>query len=174
MGLYRIAAGQLGFSTNSTEAMRIVANGNVGIGLTNPLANLHVDGDVRADGGFFSSNQTIDIPDYVFQKYFIGKSKLNPNYQFSNLSFIENFIKSNHHLPGVKSAATIKEQGFWDLGEASIINLEKIEELFLHTIEQEKKIKALESANENMSNEMESLKAQLAEIKKMVLEKTKE
>jgi peptidoglycan hydrolase CwlO-like protein len=83
-------------------------------------------------------------------------------------------VKKNNHLPGIKSAAAIKEQGFWDLGEASRLNLEKIEELFLHTIEQEKKIKELKSSNKNMASEVEALKAQMEEIKKLLLEKTKE
>jgi hypothetical protein len=113
-------------------------------------------------------------PDYVFQKYFLGNSILDPNYEFKKLSEIEDFIKQNKHLPGVQSEAAIKEQGFWNLGEASRINLEKIEELFLHTIEQEKKIKALESANQAINTEMEALKTQMEEIKKMLVEKKQE
>jgi len=98
---------------------------------------------------------------------------LNNKYKFYALSEIEKFIKKNHHLPGIQSAKEIKEQGFWNLGEASRINLEKIEELFLHTIEQEKKIKDLEAVNESMSEEVQTLKAQMAEIIKM-LEKHQE
>ena len=173
-GMFRIAENQLGFTTNGIEKMRIIENGNVGIGVINPQENLHVDGNVRADGSFLSTDNIIGVPDYVFQKYFLGNSILNPNYDFKELSEIEEFVKANNHLPGIKSAAAIKEQGFWDLGEASRINLEKIEELFLHTIEQEKKIKQLESTNKNMASEVEALKAQMEEIKKLLLEKTKE
>ena len=123
-------------------------------------------------GGTISTTASGQVhPDYVFQKYFTGISTLNEDYTFKNLTEIEHFVKQNNHLPGVKSAAAIKAQGFWDLGEASRINLEKIEELFLHTIEQEKKIKALESANKTMANEMDLLKEQLEEIKKLVLAK---
>jgi len=111
------------------------------------------------------------VPDYVFQKYFLGNSILNPNYEFNDLAEIEAFVKKNNHLPGIQSAAAVKEQGFWNVSESSRVNLEKIEELFLHTIEQEKKIKELQSANTNMSTELEELKAQMAEIKTMLLEK---
>jgi hypothetical protein len=46
-GMFRAATNQLGFSTSGNEAMRIIANGNVGIGITNPGAMFVVDGTVR-------------------------------------------------------------------------------------------------------------------------------
>jgi hypothetical protein len=48
MGLYRIGADVLGFSTSGAEAMRIGTDGNVGIGLTvAPLEKLDVQGNIR-------------------------------------------------------------------------------------------------------------------------------
>ena len=170
-GLFLANTSELGFTTNSVEKMRIIGNGNVGIGVIAPEENLHVDGNIRTDGSFLSNDDVIGVPDYVFQKYFLGNSILNPNYEFQSLAEIEAFVKENNHLPGIQSAAAIKEQGFWNVSESSRINLEKIEELFLHTIEQEKKIKELQSANTNMSTELEELKAQMAEIKTMLSEK---
>ena len=162
MGMYRIAADQLGFSTSGLEAMRINATGDVGIGIA-PTSKLHVDGDILATGSI--------TPDYVFQTYFNGKSELKPEYKMATLSEIEKFTKLNKHLPGVPSANEITKQGGILVNRSTEINLEKIEELFLHTIEQEKKIKELQSANTNMSTELEALKAQMAEIKTMLLEK---
>ena len=46
------AASHLTFSTNYTERVRIVANGNVGIGLTNPAYKLDVVGDINVTGSF--------------------------------------------------------------------------------------------------------------------------
>ena len=165
----------LRFSTAGDEAMIIDPTQNIGIGPTfatgtTVAARLHVDGDIRAEGEIFATTFTT-VPDYVFQKYFLGNSILNPTYKFKTLAEIEAFVKENNHLPGIQSAQAVKEQGFWNVSESSRVNLEKIEELFLHTIEQEKKIKELQKANTSMSSELEALKTQMEEIKTMLLEK---
>ncbi|CAN0601132.1 unnamed protein product, partial [Ectocarpus sp. 12 AP-2014] len=162
MGMFRIAADQLGFSTNSTLALTIDAG-----------QNIITQGDLSVGGTISTTVSGLVHPDYVFEKYFIGTSALNDNYKFKNLEEIENFIRKNNHLPGIKSTAQVKKDGFWNLSESNIQNLEKIEELFLHTIEQEKKIKALENTNNSMAKEVELLKAQMEEIKKMLTAKEK-
>ncbi|MBT6160915.1 MAG: hypothetical protein HOH81_04390, partial [Flavobacteriaceae bacterium] len=81
------------------------------------------------------------------------QSLLNEALKYINLDKIDStFVKlyeaekklatlpnENLHLPGVPSAAERSKRGI-DLGRATEINLEKIEELFLHTIEQQKQI----------------------------------
>ena len=68
----------------------------------------------------------------------------------------------------------IKKQGGILINRATEINLEKIEELFLHTIEQEKKIQALSLENEQMAKQLESLQNQMEEIKDLLSKKSKE
>ena len=167
------ANGALGLTSNGGQAIIIDNSQQVGIGPifdnTNIAARLHVDGNIRAEGAITASGTiTQNIPDYVFEKYFNNFSTLNNNYKFFSLLEIENFIRKNNHLPGIKSAFEIKNQGFWNLGEASKNNLEKIEELFLHTIEQEKKIEQLKSNNEELGKELDILKKDLAEIKALL------
>ncbi|MFH6604716.1 hypothetical protein ACEZ3G_14600 [Maribacter algicola] len=123
--------------------------------------NLTVNGPVTVGG--------IPVhPDYVFQKYFLGNSILNDSYDFQSLEEIEAFVKKYHHLPGIKSAAQVKKEGSWNLSESNIQNLEKIEELFLHTIEQENKIKQLQKENQTISNELIALKKELEAIKNLI------
>ncbi len=169
-GMYRAAANQLGLVTNGTEALRIDAGQNVGIGTTTIAVNtkLHVIGNVLFDGDVTVTGTHTGIPDYVFQKYFNGVSPLNQDYKFQSLEEIENFIKNNNHLPGIKSSKQVKEDGLWNLSKSNLQNLEKIEELFLHTIEQEKKIETLQEENRELSKQMDALKSQVAEIKKLL------
>jgi hypothetical protein len=125
--------------------------------------NVTATGTITATGDISTTSDVIgaNIPDYVFQRYFLGTSTLNPNYDFSSLREVKAFIQKNHHLPGVQSAQQIRAQGFWNLGEASRINLEKIEELFLHTLEQEKKLESLQAENEALAQKMKALEAQM-------------
>jgi len=113
-------------------------------------------------------NGNMVVPDYVFQKYFLGTSNLKENYEFRNLTEIETFIKKFHHLPGIKSAAQVKEEGSWNLSTSNLQNLEKIEELFLHTIAQEKEISKLKTENKTLARELATMKNDLEEIKSLL------
>ena len=130
-------------SSNKSDAVVILKNGNVGIGDSTPTeASLVVSGSIVASGNIMAN--AVLTPDYVFEYYFLGKSPSHPNYQFPSLKAVEEFIQHHHHLPNVFGAAEIKQQGGIPLNLAVEQQLEKIEELFLYTLEQEKRIKALE------------------------------
>ena len=156
----------LRFSTGGTEAITIDPSQNVGIGVITPTERLHVNGNILATG-------TI-TPDYVFQKYFQGYAPENPEYRLMNLKEIRNFIQSNNHLPGVPSAGDVKLKGGILINRATEINLEKIEELFLYTIEQEDKIEALQKENADLSSELETLKERMSRIEYLLLQKKEE
>lgn len=93
-------------------------------------------------------------PDYVFGQ----------NYHLRSLSEVEQFIKKHQHLPNIPSANEVQESGI-ELGEMNRLLLEKIEELTLYTIqqdkavsEQEEKIKSLEKSVNLLLKEIELLK----------------
>ncbi len=76
-------------------------------------------------------------PDYVFKK----------EYTLLPLHEVESFIKENGHLPNVPSAEELEEDGL-NLAESNRMLMEKVEELTLYLIEQNKRITELEKALE--------------------------
>ncbi|WP_152908199.1 hypothetical protein [Riemerella anatipestifer] len=131
--------------------------GNVGIGTTSPTEKLEVAGKVKAPS-FIGTNGAAIFPDYVFQKYYTGTSSIKVDYSFKILSQVEDFVKTNGHLPGYQSAEAIKKQGYIDLMATQLTNVEKIEELYLHSIEQDKALKAKDAKITELENELKSQK----------------
>jgi hypothetical protein len=126
---------------------------NVGIGTLAPDSKLTVKGKIHAE----EVKVDLAVPaDYVFEKYYLGQSSLKPDYTLLTLSEVEKFTEANHHLPDVPSAKEIKENGLL-LGEMSNVLLQKIEELTLYVIEQNKSIEGLK----------EQLKVQNAKTEKL-------
>ncbi|MFH6986052.1 hypothetical protein [Marinoscillum luteum] len=70
------------------------------------------------------------------------------------------FIKANKHLPGIPSATEVAEQGIL-LGEMNAKLLEKIEELTLYLIEQNKEIKAHREQNKLLETRIQVLEKQI-------------
>ena len=73
-------------------------------------------------------------PDYVFED----------SYELMDLNVVEGFIMENGHLPEIPSAKDVEANQGIELGEMNRKLLQKIEELTLYVIEQNKRIKALE------------------------------
>lgn len=99
--------------------------GNVGIGTSNPGSyRLAVEGKIGARE-VVVTNAT--WADFVFA----------PDYKLKSLNEVENYIKENKHLPEIPSAAEIEKNGL-SIGEAQAKQMQKIEELTLYLIEQNK------------------------------------
>ena len=62
---------------------------------------------------------------------------LRDDYDLKPLAEVEDFIQKEGHLPGVPSAEDVKENGY-TVHEMTRVLLEKVEELTLHTIAQQK------------------------------------
>lgn len=117
------------------SADKLYVSGNVGIGTTTPTEKLAVNGNIRARE---VKVESAPWPDYVFAK----------DYALPSLASIEKSIQLNGHLPGMPSAKIVEAEGI-KLGEMNAKLLEKIEELTLHLIAQEKRISALEQKMAN-------------------------
>lgn len=127
--------------TYATTRMTILNNnGYVGIGTTSPDHLLTVKGTIHAREVLIDFNGP--IADYVF----------SPDYSLMPLCEVEKFVKTNRHLPEIPSAAEVKENGL-NMGEMQNKLLQKIEELTLYVIEQQKMIE-LQNAKINSLEEL--------------------
>ncbi len=141
--------------------LRLTKEGSVGIGTTQTDAGykLLVNGRIKAVG--LRVKAAANWPDYVFDS----------TYQLRPLSEVEKFIKTNKHLPEFPKANEVDKDGH-DVSETQIKLLQKIEELTLYIIEQEKRIKELEEKNKNLdeqNKQIVQMQQQLAELKKLIL-----
>ncbi len=118
-------------------------NGKIGIGTTTPDELLTVKGKIHTQEVLVDLDGAV-APDYVFETYYNGFSEMMPNYSLISLEELEAFLKENKHLPNVPSAETMQTEGI-SLKEMNLILLQKIEELMLYTLQQQKEIEKLKS-----------------------------
>jgi hypothetical protein len=129
--------------------------GFVGVGTAVPDSKFTVNGKIHATEVLV----TATVPaDYVFEKYFEGKSALKADYTMPTLEEIEAYTKANKHLPSIPSAKEMQTNGV-ELGDMTNKLLQKIEELTLYVIEQNK-------TNQEQKREIDLLKAQMAQHNK--------
>ncbi|WNM20198.1 hypothetical protein [Flavobacterium capsici] len=107
---------------------------------------LFVEGGIMTEKVKVALRSTNNWADYVFEK----------DYNLLPLNEVEKYIQKNKHLPGVKSAEELAENGL-DIAEMQSKHMEKIEELTLYIIEQNKKL-------QQQNDEIQLLKNQMNEI----------
>jgi hypothetical protein len=168
-GLLR-ATGNLSAGGNAVVSGNGAVNGNLGIGTPASAFRLDVNGEsnfsqrVKIGAPSFATNFMLNVgggimaeevrvqlqpwPDYVFES----------SYRLMPLREVETFIQKEKHLPGVAAAKEVAENGL-NLGEMQKAQMEKIEELFLHLIELEKRVHDLEARNQALRAENEALKS---------------
>ncbi|WP_228412556.1 hypothetical protein [Chryseobacterium sp. G0240] len=134
--------GGINFITSKKIQMAIMPNGNA-------LLN----GKFEAKEIKVTSSPTAD---FVFEE----------NYNLPTLEDIEKHIKEKKHLPEIVSAKVMEKEGV-NVGEFQIKLLQKIEELTLYSIEQNKQIKQLQEENKTLKSQSEEINKKIQQILSM-------
>ncbi|WP_421898641.1 hypothetical protein [Marinoscillum sp.] len=131
---------QSGTKVNTTIVNK--SGGNVGIGTINTFGyRLAVNGAIGAKE--VNVEVTSDWPDFVF----------GDAYELRSLEEVERYISQHRHLPAIPGEAEVTEHGI-NLGEMNAKLLQKIEELTLYLIEQNKQ-------NRSQQDEIAALKERI-------------
>lgn len=142
-----------------SNKMVIKKNGKIGMGTDDPTHELAVNGTVRSKEIICDANPW---PDYVFKK----------DYKLISLLEVERYIEKNGHLPNIPSAKEVEKEGV-ALASMNAKLLEKIEELTLYTLEQEKKInfqlQELEVLK-NQTTQLQILEKRLAQMESKLMD----
>lgn len=117
---------------------KVIVNGNLGVGTSNPTSRLSVNGDIKAKE---IKVELTGWSDFVFE----------PTYSLRTLSEVESFILENKHLPDIPSESEVLANGI-ELGAMDAKLLQKIEELTLYMIAMEKKLKEQDILIEKLLN----------------------
>ncbi len=133
----------------NSQALVVNSTGDVGIGTATTDAKLTVAGRIH------SQEVKVSIgagggADFVFEK----------DYKLKPLDDVAEYISVNKHLPEIASAKEMKKNGL-ELGEMNIKLLQKIEELTLYMIEQNKVIQMQNKRLDIQKGEIDQLKSKL-------------
>ena len=141
------SSGRLGVEEGWTNRGSHLRNANAGgviigegIEKTPEEYNLFVSKGILTEKVKVAIRSTDEWSDYVFAN----------TYQLKPLSEVEQYVKANQHLPGVPSAQEVVEQGV-DVAKMNAKLLEKIEELTLYLIEQQKELVMLRQQMTNVT-----------------------
>ena len=136
--------------TTPNSIIKCPIDGFVGIGVDNPLYKLDVNGIIH------TCEVLVDHAncDFVFDK----------DYNLISLKDLEDYIKSNHHLPQIASAPEMVKNGV-GLSEMSGKLLMKVEEQTLYTIDLQKQIEMQNKVIAEMRKQLDEFKAKIEMIK---------
>lgn len=136
--------------TVNDEALHILTNDTVRMGIT-PSGQVGIGTETVPDGFLLAVNGKViaeevevrlqgDWPDFVFDE----------NYYLMPTDSLRRFIRRNGHLPGFASARNMQERGSVASGHTLLTLVQKVEELTLYMLQQEKRIEALEEQNREL------------------------
>ena len=142
--------GGVRFFHSGGVAMEITDNYKIKLGpVTSTPGNfrLYVATGILTERVKIATMATADWADYVFDE----------DYKLNSLHEVKSFVQKNKHLPNIPSAQEIEKSGY-ELQKMDAKLLEKIEELYLLTIQLDEEKQQIEANNIKLQQENELLK----------------
>lgn len=152
----QIAINYLGYNKGTSQFRDFsVYNGKAGriIFVKGSTGNVAINGKLESKEIKVTNTPTAD---FVFED----------NYNLPTLASIEEHIKEKKHLPEIASAKEMEKNGV-NVGNFQIQLLQKIEELTLYTIQQEKSLKKQDLKIERLEKENQLLKSLLDRVTRL-------
>lgn len=133
----------LHLGTNNQSLFYIDTNQNTYVGLTEAEAKV-IRTELKNKYRMFVSKGVLSEDYGISPKPSWSDFVFSKEYELRDISEVETFITRNKHLPDVPSAKQISEEGY-SQHDMNKVLLQKIEELTLYTIQQQKEIQALKA-----------------------------
>jgi len=149
--------------------INITGAGMVGIGTREPLDKLDVRGGIRGttlnltgsmNGKDINANGIVRAREVKIELTGWSDFVFNEDYKLLSLSEVENHIKLHRHLPDIPTEKEVLDEGI-NIGEMQAKMLQKIEELTLYVIEQDKQNKELREQLVIQYQEIKTLKEKI-------------
>ncbi len=136
---------------NAQLIMSMSREGNIGFGtIPDSIYRIQVAGHMRAEEIVVETGWA----DFVF----------DDQYELKSLAEVESFIHANGHLPDIPDGASIESNGL-SLGDMSVRFMQKIEELTLYTIDQEKRLDQQDTIINELIELTLELRREMTELK---------
>ena len=121
--------------------------------------NLFVSKGIMTEKVRVAIKNSEDWSDKVFDK----------GYKLSSLPEVNQYIKTNKHLPGIPAAVDVVQHGI-DVGKMDAMLLGKIEELTLYSIQLEKENQQQRQINKQQTDEIRAVKQKQIELESLLKE----
>lgn len=123
---------------------------------------VEIDADEIFIKGKIIHKSGIKWPDFVFAS----------DYNLLSLEELEKYIKKNKHLPSIPTAEEMAKNGT-SIGDIQNKFIQKIEEITLYTIKQNKQINTLQKENQKLRQDMDLLKKNIKKLLEIVKDNAK-